>query len=166
MWNASDCFGASCKNRASVFEWHKRFKDGRESVRNDERFGRSKEINTQELIGQRVRVRATMLRFEGSSGRDFVGRGQHSSNRVSGISSRTMHQSISPSLLQTIWPKWASTQFRRCPWCNGYRHRIWTRRYEFKSWTRLIAFHIALIPLGKVWIQLFSLQLWVNSRAH
>ena len=26
-------------------------------------------------------------------------------------------------------------------------------------------FHIALIPLGKVWIQLFSLQLWVNSRA-
>ena len=40
-----------------------------------------------------------------------------------------------------------------------------TRRHEFKSWTRLIAFHIALIPLGKVWIQLFSLQLWINSRA-
>ena len=29
----------------------------------------------------------------------------------------------------------------------------------------LIAFNIALIPLGKVWIQLFSLQLWVNSSA-
>ena len=53
----------------------------------------------------------------------------------------------------------------RCPWCNGYRRRKWTRRHEFKSWTRLIAFHIALVPLGKVWIQLFSLQLWVNSRA-
>ena len=53
----------------------------------------------------------------------------------------------------------------RCPWCNGYRRRKWTRWHEFKSWTRLIAFHIALIPLGKVWIQLFSLQLWVNSRA-
>ena len=25
-------------------------------------------------------------------------------------------------------------------------------------------FHIALIPLGKVWIQLFSPQQWVNSR--
>ena len=25
-----------------------------------------------------------------------------------------------------------------------------TRRHEFKSWTRLIAFHMALIPLGKV----------------
>ena len=51
------------------------------------------------------------------------------------------------------------------PWSNGYRRRKWTRRHEFKSWTRLIAFHIALIALGKVWIQLFSLHLWVNSRA-
>ena len=54
---------------------------------------------------------------------------------------------------------------RRCPWCNGYRHRKWTRRHEFKSWMRLIAFHIALIHLGKVSIHLFSLQLWVNSWA-
>ena len=53
----------------------------------------------------------------------------------------------------------------RCPWCNRYRRRQWTQRLDFKSWTRLIAFHIALIPLGKVWIQLFALQLWVNSRA-
>ena len=30
-------FGASCINRASDFEWHKRFKEGRESVRDDER---------------------------------------------------------------------------------------------------------------------------------
>ena len=29
----------------------------------------------------------------------------------------------------------------------------------------LIAFHIALITLRKVLIQLFSIQLWVNSRA-
>ena len=56
-------FGASCMNRASVFEWHKRFKDGRESVRDDERCGWRKEVNTPELIGQWVRVRVTMLRF-------------------------------------------------------------------------------------------------------
>ena len=56
-------FGASCMKQASVFEWHKRFKEGRESVRDDERYGRSKEVNTPELIGQRVRVRVTMLRF-------------------------------------------------------------------------------------------------------
>ena len=46
-------------NRTSVFEWHKRFKEGED----DESFGRSKEVNTPELIGQSVRVRVTMLRF-------------------------------------------------------------------------------------------------------
>ncbi len=50
-------------NRASVFEWHKRFYEGRESEWDDERCGRSKEVNTPELIGQRVRLRVTMLRF-------------------------------------------------------------------------------------------------------
>ena len=51
--------------RASVFEWHKRFKEGRESVRDDERCGSSKEVNRPELMGQRVslRVKVTMLRF-------------------------------------------------------------------------------------------------------
>ena len=100
-------------NRASVFEWHKRFKEGRESVRDDERCGRSKEVSTSELNAQRVRV--TMLRFYGSSGRDTVGRGHHSSNWVSGISTRTMHQSTTPSLSQTIWPRWASRQFVTLP---------------------------------------------------
>ena len=50
-------------NRALVFEWHKRFKGGMGSVRDDEKCGRSKEVNTPELIGQRVRVRVTMSRF-------------------------------------------------------------------------------------------------------
>ena len=108
-------FGPSCMNQASVFEWHKRFKEGRESVRDDERYRWSKEVRTRELIGQRVRVRVTMLRFSGSSGRDSIRRGQQSSNRVSGISSRTMHQSTTPSLSQTIWPRWASRQFLSLP---------------------------------------------------
>ena len=58
-------FRPSCMNRASVFEWHKRFKEARESVREDERCGRSKEVNTPELISPRVgvRVMVTMLRF-------------------------------------------------------------------------------------------------------
>ena len=95
-------FQPPCMNLASVFQWNKRFKEGREAMRDDERCGKSKEINTLELIGQRVMIRVTMLRFHGSSGRDSVRRGQHSSNRVSGISSGRMHQSITPSLLQTI----------------------------------------------------------------
>ena len=68
--NATETYGMlqtaflpSCMNRASVFEWHKRFKEAREFVRGDETCGRSKEINTPELIGQRFRVRITMLRF-------------------------------------------------------------------------------------------------------
>ncbi len=56
-------FGQSCVNRASVFVWHKRFKEGSESVKDDERCERSKEVNTPEMIGQMVRVRVTMLRF-------------------------------------------------------------------------------------------------------
>ena len=54
-------FEPSCMKRGSVFEWHKRFKEGRESLRDDERCERSKEVNRPELIGQRLRV--TMLRF-------------------------------------------------------------------------------------------------------
>ena len=56
-------FRPSCMNRESVFEWHKKFKEGGESVRDDERCGKSKAVNQPELIGQRVSVRVTMLRF-------------------------------------------------------------------------------------------------------
>ena len=68
--NATESFGMlqtafrpSCMNRASDFEWHTIFKEDRESGRDDERCGRSKEVSTAELIGQRARVRVTMLRF-------------------------------------------------------------------------------------------------------
>ena len=53
-------FRPACMNRASAFEWHKRFKEGRESVRDNERCGRSKEVNTPELIDKRVRVTVTV----------------------------------------------------------------------------------------------------------
>ena len=64
-------------NRASVFEWHKRFKEGRESVRYDERRGRSKEVRKSELIGQiknfmdkdrRVSTEAISAQFDVSVG--------------------------------------------------------------------------------------------------
>ena len=56
-------FQPSCMIWASVFELHKRFKEAKESVRDDERCVRSKEVNTLELIGQMVRLRVTILRF-------------------------------------------------------------------------------------------------------
>ena len=70
-------FGASCMNRASAFEWHKRFKEGRESVRDDERCGRSKEVRTPELIGKiknfmdkdrRVSIETISAQFDVSMG--------------------------------------------------------------------------------------------------
>ena len=59
------CMLQTCMNRVSVFEWHKRFKEGSESVRDDERYGSSNKVRTPELIGQTVRVRVTMFRFKG-----------------------------------------------------------------------------------------------------
>ena len=100
-------FRPSCMNRASVFQWHKRVKEGREYVKDDERCGRSKEVNRPELIGQTVRVRGFYVEVLREFRRDSIGRGPHSSNRVSRISTRTLHQSTTPSLLQTIWPRWA-----------------------------------------------------------
>ena len=56
-------FRPSCMNRESVFEWNKRFKESRESVSDDEKCWRSKEVNTPELIGQRATVKVTKLMF-------------------------------------------------------------------------------------------------------
>ena len=58
-------FRPSCMNRASVFVWHKRFKEGRESVGDDETYGKSKEVNIPELIGQGVRVGLLCWGFKG-----------------------------------------------------------------------------------------------------
>ena len=55
-------FRASCINRASVFEWHKRFKESRESVRDDETCGRSKEVNTKEFRKRFRRKRPALFK--------------------------------------------------------------------------------------------------------
>ncbi len=43
--NATEMYGM-LQTAFGVFEGHKRFKEGRESVRDDERCGRSKDVNT------------------------------------------------------------------------------------------------------------------------
>ena len=47
-------FGPSCMNRASVFEWHKRFKESRESVRDDERCWRVRKSIHQSWLAKRL----------------------------------------------------------------------------------------------------------------
>ena len=99
-------FGAFCMNRAWVFEWHKRVKEGRESVRGDERCGRSKKVNTPELIGQRLRVRLLCCGFKGVQ-EEFPSE-EASTLQIGSVA---LHQSTTSSLSQTIWARWASTQF-------------------------------------------------------
>ena len=93
----------------------------------------------------RESTRNKWLSFCGSSGRDSVGRGQHSSNRLSGISSRTMHQFTTAFLSQTIWLRWPSRQFLTLlivqillPWTFGYSlisEGVVTR--QLRRWNRL-----------------------------
>ena len=70
-------FGASCINRASDFAWHKSFKEGRVSVRDDKRCGRNKDVRTPELIGKiknfmdkdrRVSIETISAQFDVSEG--------------------------------------------------------------------------------------------------
>ena len=92
-------------------------KDSRKAwslYRDDERCGRSKEVNTPELIGQRLGLGLGLLCWV-FKGADSVGRGQHSSNRVCGISNRTMHQSTTPPLSPTILSRLASRLFLSLP---------------------------------------------------
>ena len=129
-------FGASCMNWASVFEWHKRFKEGRESVRNDERCGSSKEVN------------------------------------------RPYEKSLEPYRMHLVHPPYIYIYIYTYMHIYAYIpiHKYiliyinigdiccvivivigkWTRWPKFKSWIRLSVFHVVLILLEKVWIQLFS----------
>ena len=47
--------------------------------------------------------------------RDSIRRGQHSTNRVSGLSTRTMHHSTTLSLSQSIWARGTPRQFFTLP---------------------------------------------------
>ena len=63
------------------------------------------------------------------------------------------------------WHTYIHTYIRSSLWgACGVMVIVLGNGHEFKSSTRLIAFHIVLILLGKVQIQLLSLQPWANSR--
>ena len=58
-------FRPSCMNRASVFEWHKRFKEGRQPVRDDERCERSKEVIHQSWLAKGLEFGLLCWGFKG-----------------------------------------------------------------------------------------------------
>ena len=53
---------------ASVFEWHTRFNEGRESVRADERSGSSREVNTLDWLAKGLGLGLLCWGFEGVQG--------------------------------------------------------------------------------------------------
>ena len=58
-------FGASCMNRASIFEGHKRFKVDKESVRDDERCGRVRMSIHQSWLAKRWGLGLVRWGFKG-----------------------------------------------------------------------------------------------------
>jgi hypothetical protein len=44
----TEAYGADARKTSSVFEWYKKFKEGREDVKDDERTGRPKTQRTDE----------------------------------------------------------------------------------------------------------------------
>ena len=119
-------FGASCMNRASVFVWYKRFKEGRESVRDDERCGRRKEVRTPELIGQiknfmdnnrRVSIETINAQFDVSVGTVHTIIREKLKMRM--ICAKFVLRVLREDQKETRCHDWAD-QLRSCSsWCSG-----------------------------------------------
>ena len=93
-------FGPSCMNKASVFEWHKRLKEGRES---------GKSIH-QSWLAKRLGLRLLCWGFKIVQ---LEIPSEETSTLQIGSVAFPPGQFTSPQLhpCQTIWPRWASRQF-------------------------------------------------------
>ena len=59
-----ECFRLLFDHLAGIeHQFFRGIRDSRKAGRDDERCGRSKQVNTPEVIGQRVMLRVTTLRF-------------------------------------------------------------------------------------------------------
>ena len=107
-------FRPSCINRASVLERHKGFKEGRESVRGDERCRRSKEVRTPELIGQ-------IMIFMDKDRRVFIG----TISAVLIVSVRTVHTITREELkMQKICAKFLRREHQKERCCHDSRDMV------------------------------------------
>ena len=108
-------FRPSCMNRTSVFEWHKRSKEGRESVRMMRGMGEVRKSIHQSWLAKGLGLGLLCWSFKGIQ--EEIPREEAISLQIrsGGISTRTIHQGTTPSLSQTIWPRWASRQLLCLP---------------------------------------------------
>ncbi|XP_018057559.1 PREDICTED: putative uncharacterized protein FLJ37770 [Atta colombica] len=65
-----NCFGSDTLKKTAVYEWHERFKSGRESIEDDERSGRPSTSKTDENIN--IRELAKDLNIDYESIQDIV----------------------------------------------------------------------------------------------
>ena len=93
---------------------HQFLSDIRDSKKAESLWGMMRHVGVRKSIHHSWMAKGLGLLCWGFNG-DSVGRDQHSSNRVSGISTKTMHHSTTPYLSQTIWPRWASRQILNHP---------------------------------------------------
>ena len=75
--------------------------------------GSSKEVNTPQLIGQRVRVRVICWGFKGVQ--EEIPPEETSTLQIGSVAFPAGQCTTTPSLSQTIWPRWTSRQFLTLP---------------------------------------------------
>ena len=106
-------FGLSCMNRASVCEWHKRFKEKGSLWGMMRGVGGVRRPIHQSWLAKGLGLRLGLLCW----GFKWVQEGFSSEEACTlqiestGISTGIIHQSTTPSLSQAIWPRWASRHF-------------------------------------------------------
>ena len=95
-------FQRSCMNRASVFEWHKRIKKGRESMRDDEKCGRTKEVNTPELMAKELGIGLGLLCWDFKGVQEEILSEETSTLQIGSLAFPT-GQCTNPQLLPCHW---------------------------------------------------------------
>ena len=110
LWNASDSFDHLAWNE------HQFLSGIRDSRKTGNLWGMMRGLGGvrksihQMWLAKGLGLRLLCWGFKGVQEEIPYGWGQHSSNRVSGISTRAMHRFTTSILSQAIWPRWASRQ--------------------------------------------------------
>ena len=115
-----NCFGSDTLKKTAVYEWHERFKSGRESVEDDERSGRPSTSKTDENINK---VREILINNRKLTIRELtqdlnIAYGSIQDIVVNGLGLRRVAAKLVPKELSCKKPR-----------CHRQRH-------DFQSWIR------------------------------
>jgi hypothetical protein len=108
-----NAYGEKCLSRTGVFEWHERFKEGRESLQDDEQKGRPSTSRTEVIQKCLAEDRTLSVRmFEEIPGinrsLEFIALGRSFRKLGPGMFCTTMHRRILRALSPSFWRNWRS----------------------------------------------------------